>query len=80
MELLVTQMPHQGTQEFAGWLRTTWLPYLERLPEERREAFVADVVAAYLRERPADGDGRIAVDAARLEVEARRPAPPAQQA
>lgn len=72
VELLVTEMPHRGVPAFAGWLRTTWLPYLERLPGERREAFVADVVAAYLRECPPDTEGRITVDAVRLEVEARR--------
>lgn len=75
VELLTTEMPHEGTEAFAGWLRTTWLPYLERLPEKRREAFVGDVVAAYLRGRPADAQGHVTVDAVRLEVEARRPHP-----
>lgn len=72
VELLSTQMSHQGSAALAGWLRTTWLPYLERLPAARRAAFVDEVVREYLLLRPADEHGMIAVDAVRLEAEGRR--------
>lgn len=72
VELLRTQMLHEGVPALAGWLRTTWLPYLDRLPHERRDAFVDDVVTAYLTVRPADDLGRIWIDAVRLETEAYR--------
>ena len=74
VELLERQMAHEGAAALAGWLRTTWLPYLDRLPAARGEAFVDEVVAAYLAARPADDQGRVWIDAVRLEVEAQRPA------
>jgi trans-aconitate 2-methyltransferase len=73
VELLGAQMSHDGPRALAGWLRTTWLPYLDRLPPERRQTFVDEVVAAYLAARPADEQGRIWIDAVRLEAEGRRP-------
>lgn len=73
VELLKTQMSHQGSAALAGWVRTTWLPYLERLPAGRREEFVYAVVQEYLALRPADERGVIAVDAVRLEAEGLRP-------
>ena len=72
VELLSTQMPHEGVAALAGWLRTTWLPYLDRLPAQRRTAFVGEVVEAYLAVRPADEQGRISIDAVRLEAEGHR--------
>lgn len=73
VEALRRQMVQPDVAAFAGWLRTTWLPYLERLPEDRREAFIDDVVAAFLERWPAGEHGEVRVDAVRLEVEARRP-------
>jgi len=67
-----TIMLHGGAPALAGWLRTTWLPYLDRLPEDRREVFIDEVVAAYLTMRPCDEQGRIWVDAVRLEAEGHR--------
>jgi trans-aconitate methyltransferase len=72
VELLCAQMSHAGAAALAGWLRTTWLPYLHRLPEKRRGTFVDEVVDAYLAVRASDEQGRIWVDAVRLEAEARR--------
>jgi len=73
VELLEKPMEHDGVSALAGWVRTTWLPYLDRLPEARRAAFTAQVVAAYAATHPADEHGRITVDAVRLEAEGRRP-------
>lgn len=54
----------------AAWIRTTWLPYSQRLPESRRQAFIETVVDAYLQGNPLDADGLDHVAMVLLEVEA----------
>jgi trans-aconitate methyltransferase len=73
VELLPKQMRQQGPAGLAGWARTTWLPYTQAVPAERREELVAQVVARYLRDHPPDADGTVRVEMVRLEVEACRP-------
>ena len=63
-------MAQQGPGGLAGWIRTTWMPYTHRLPEEHREAFIFEAVDDYLHERPLDELGRSHVHMVRLEVEA----------
>jgi trans-aconitate 2-methyltransferase len=69
-ELLPKDMQHPGRAGLAGWLRTTWLPYLERVPAERRAEFLDTVLDEYLAGAPADGQGIVHVKMVRLEVEA----------
>ena len=69
-ELLPKDMVHGGADAFAAWLRTTWLPYTERVPSSLREEFVHEIVAAHARIRPPDADGSIHFTMVRLEVEA----------
>jgi trans-aconitate methyltransferase len=69
-ELVEKDMVHDGPDGLAGWIRTTWMPYTQRLPEGLREQFVADLVSEYLRGHPADSSGRTHVQMIRLEVEA----------
>jgi len=56
----------------AAWLRTTWLPYTQRVPEPVREEFTAGVVERYVARRPLDATGRIYVRIVRLEIDAVR--------
>jgi len=70
-ELIAKDMRHANHQTFLGWLRTTWFPYTDRLPEESRDAFLDDVAVAYTATRPPDADGVIHLGMMRLEVEAR---------
>jgi trans-aconitate 2-methyltransferase len=70
VELLPKDMVHEGEKAFAAWLRTTWLPYTERVPEPLREEFIDEIVAAHARMRPPDLDGSIHFTMVRLEVEA----------
>jgi trans-aconitate methyltransferase len=70
IELLTKDMVHGGSDGFAAWLRTTWLPYTERVPGSLREEFIREIVAAHARIRPPDADGRIHLTMVRLEVEA----------
>ncbi len=69
VELIGKDMAFDSPDGLAGWVRTTWHLYLERLPEEVRPAFVAELVARYVEGRPSQ-DGRIHVPMVRLEVEA----------
>ncbi len=73
VELIPKQMRQQGPEGLAGWGRTTWLPYTQAVPAERREELVAQVVDRYLRGHPPDADGTVRVEMVRLEVEALRP-------
>jgi len=68
--LLPKQMYHLGESGLAGWIRTTWLPYLKRLPASRREEFVNEFVQLYVKLYPADTAGNIGVAMVRLQVEA----------
>jgi len=70
VELLARQMRHGSRAELAGWLRTTWFPYTDRLPGERRAAFLEEVLDAYLASHPPGPGGETRVDMVRLEVEA----------
>jgi trans-aconitate 2-methyltransferase len=70
VELLPKDMVHEGADAFAAWIRTTWLPYTERVPKPLREEFIDDIVAAHARIRPPDADGSIHFTMVRLEVEA----------
>jgi trans-aconitate 2-methyltransferase len=65
-------MIFDGRGKFAGWFRTTWLPYTQRVPEMSREEFIAAVVDRYLARHPLDAAGRVRVRMVRLEIEAVR--------
>lgn len=73
VELLPKDMTQKGLDGLAGWFRTTWLPYTQRIPEHLREEYVNEVVTAYTDQHPADDDGLVHVQMQRLEVEASRP-------
>jgi trans-aconitate 2-methyltransferase len=73
VELVPKDMTHQGREGLAAWIRTTWLPFTQRIPEERREDFTYELVDAYLLSFPPDEGGSVHVDAIRLEVEAVNP-------
>jgi len=70
VELIDKDMVFGSLDDLAGWIRTTWHLYLERLPgEEARSAFVAEVANRYVERLPSP-DGRVHVPMVRLEVEA----------
>jgi len=71
-ELVEKDMVHDGREGLAGWIRTTWMPYTQRVPENLREKFTSDLISEYLRDHPADSSGRTHVQMTRLEVEATR--------
>jgi len=61
---------YAGAEGFATWLRTTWLPFIQRVPENLREEFIAAVTQRYLATHPPDAAGEIRVRMVRLEIEA----------
>jgi trans-aconitate methyltransferase len=61
---------YSGAEGFATWLRTTWLPFVQRVPEDWREEFIAAVTQRYLVKHPPDHAGSIHVRMVRLEIEA----------
>ncbi len=63
---------YDGRKGFAAWLRTTWLPYVQRVPENLREEFIAAVTDRYLAKHPPDVDGRVHVRMVRLEIYAEK--------
>ncbi|MDM8523757.1 methyltransferase domain-containing protein [Desulfococcaceae bacterium HSG8] len=70
VELIPKDMKHKGKEGLAGWIRTTWLPYTERIPGNMRESFISDIIDNYLMSHPIDSQGFTHVRMVRLEVEA----------
>ncbi|MGV8056645.1 MAG: methyltransferase domain-containing protein [Smithellaceae bacterium] len=70
IELIPKDMQHEGTKDLMGWLRTTWFPYTNCLPEELRDLFLEEVVRRFTAVYPVDAFGKTQVKMVRLEVEA----------
>lgn len=63
------QTPELRTGGFAGWLRTTWHPYVNCVAEGDREDFIDEVVGTYVEKFGLDDDGKVSVGMVRFEVE-----------
>jgi len=61
---------YAGAKGFATWLRTTWLPFVQRVPENLREEFIAAVTQRYVTKNVPDADGQVHVRMVRLEIDA----------
>ena len=70
MELVEEDMVLQGSEGLVAWMRTTWMVYTKRVPENMRQTFILEFADAYLKEHPLDDSGRSHVKMIRLEVEA----------
>lgn len=69
VELIPKVSTYNSREEFEGWFRTTWLPYIERVPLEQRQFFIDEVLDAYMQRHP-ESDHGIQISMVRLEVEA----------
>jgi len=49
---------YDGAAGLAVWLRTTWLPFVQRVPENLRDAFIAAVTRRYIAKHPLDAAGQ----------------------
>lgn len=73
VELFPRDMKHDGAEGLAGWVRTCWLPFTDRLPDELKARFVQEIVDRYVKGHPADEAGVVHVGMMRIEVEAHKP-------
>jgi trans-aconitate 2-methyltransferase len=73
LELVPKDMTHQGKEGLAGWIRTTWMPFTQYVPESERDDFVTHFVEAYVDRIPLDQNGLAHVSMVRLEVNALKP-------
>ncbi len=73
VELFPKDMKLNGSEGLAGWIRTTWLPFTDKLPAGLRPKFVELVVNRYLGKHPPDDNGIVHVGMMRIEVEALKP-------
>ena len=72
VELIPKDMEHAGKSGLKGWIRTTWLPYTERVPEEIRDKFIDTISTKYIERVPMDSHGKVHVAMVRIEVEAEK--------
>ncbi|HTP58900.1 MAG TPA: methyltransferase domain-containing protein [Spirochaetia bacterium] len=75
IELFPRDMRQNGRDGLLGWVRTTWMPYTERLPENLKEQFLGQVADRYLAVHPLTPQGEAVVRMVRLEVEADKAGP-----
>lgn len=72
VELIPRDMIYEKIEGLRAWIRTTWLPYTERIPEDLRQEFIDDIVNRYVEKYPPDNTGLIYVQLIRLDVEAEK--------
>ena len=72
VELIPKDMVYSTREDFASWIRTTWLPWMAQLPEGEQSAVIEAFIDKYLAMYPADADGAIHIGMVRLEVEAKK--------
>jgi len=73
VELFPKDMKFNGAEGLAGWIRTTWLPFTDKLPTELKPKFVEQIVNRYLNDNPPDADSTVHVGMMRIEAEAYKP-------
>ena len=71
--LVPKTMNLNGATGLAGWIRTTWLPYTQRLPDSIQNEFINELADRYVEKNPADPNGTVHLKIVRLEVEAYKP-------
>ena len=72
VELIGKDMVHRTPEEFAGWIRSTWLPYMQQVPRELQSRFIDSLYSQYCAMYPKDSSGAIHIGMVRLEVEAKK--------
>ncbi|WP_370574208.1 methyltransferase domain-containing protein [Methanomethylovorans sp.] len=72
IELIPKDMKLEGKKGLSGFIRSTWLPYTRRIPEDLHSEFIDSVTEKYLETYPVDKDGIVHIGMIRLEVEAEK--------
>ncbi|MCP4680147.1 MAG: methyltransferase domain-containing protein [Deltaproteobacteria bacterium] len=73
IELVHKDRIHENKTEFKGWIRTTWLPYIHRIPAGIREDFINHLSSEYLESFPPAQDDTIHTSMKVLQFEATKP-------
>jgi trans-aconitate 2-methyltransferase len=71
-ESIPKDMKFDNAAGLAGWIRTTWLPYTQRLPQQQQTKFIDEIAQTYLQLNPPDAKGITHLGMVRLEVEAKK--------
>jgi trans-aconitate 2-methyltransferase len=69
IELIPKDMVHQNQDGLEGWIRTTWLPYTEKIPEDKKPEFIHELASRYIKKFPPNDEGNIYIGMVRLEVD-----------
>lgn len=72
VEIVEKDMQHKGNEGVTGWIKTTWLPYLEKVPGAKKEEFIELLFAEYAKKFPPDSNGFYHATAKRLIVTAEK--------
>jgi trans-aconitate 2-methyltransferase len=72
VQLIPKDMQHTGREGLTGWFRSTWLPFIDGVPEHLAEKFINEIFDGYLHDHPIDDDGKTHVKMMRLQVEAHK--------
>jgi trans-aconitate 2-methyltransferase len=73
VELIQKEMVQPGIDGLTSWVESTWLPYIERVPEGLQRDFIQEIAQDYVSAHPLDNEGQVHVKMIRLEVEAEKP-------
>ena len=72
VELIPKDMVQPGIEGLTSWVESTWLPYIERVPDGLQNDFIHGIAEDYVSTHPLDSDGQVHVKMVRLEVEAEK--------
>jgi trans-aconitate 2-methyltransferase len=72
IELVNKPMQLSGLAALEGWLRTTWMMYIDRIPEEQRGEFLRELAQRVGRDCTAGEDGTLLMPMVNLEVQAHK--------
>jgi trans-aconitate methyltransferase len=69
VEIISRDMAYKDKHGLAAWIRSTWMPFYQRVPDDFKEKFIYEIVDTYLLNNPPEPDGIVHVGMKRLEVE-----------
>jgi trans-aconitate methyltransferase len=69
-EFVTEEVTHKDADALKGYARSTWHRYTDRIPAQKRDALLNEVVQRCIELSPADRSGQIRVRASILEVDA----------
>jgi trans-aconitate methyltransferase len=73
VKLIPKTAEYDGVEGFKGWIRTTWMPYTNRVPVLMREDFINEAAITYINRFRHAENGKVLMDMQRLQAEAVKP-------